>query len=168
MNFFKLLLLNLLLILPAGGATAAARVPVKSVNTWLEQILILNARKDCSVIEHGVLKVDRKNLVHEINANNDEVPDYIIDMNGFSCSTAASLWSGTAGRVVMILASDKDVNNNDVLWNIVFDASIQDWSWNAAKQQLKFYNHGASVGSEGNWVTWKYDDYLKQNAWENH
>lgn len=65
--------------------------------------IIDDARKDCQSFENGVLEVSA-DAISLVDLTGNGVPDEVVDASHFSCSSAASLFCGTGGCAVSVVA----------------------------------------------------------------
>ena len=69
------------------------------------QTRITDATANCTEMEGGTLTVDSSGLMRP-DLNRDGTPDWILDEQAFSCSSAQSLFCGTAGCNTTVLVGD--------------------------------------------------------------
>lgn len=66
--------------------------------------ILAEAAKLCSEQDNGVFASD--GAVREIDLTGDAKPDTLVDEGLFTCTTAASLYGGSGGSMIHILAND--------------------------------------------------------------
>ena len=65
--------------------------------------VIAEARADCALFDDGELTVS-DDAVAEVELTGDDTPEQILDTQGLRCSTAASLYCGTGGCSIFVIA----------------------------------------------------------------
>lgn len=90
------------LVLLLSGMTPA----LAANNDAAVKAVIAAARKDCEGFEKGRFSMSNKAITrHELTG--DQSPETVIDAGEFSCSSAASLYGGTGGSSLWVVANGK-------------------------------------------------------------
>ena len=79
--------------------------------------IIEEARQDCSSFENGKLTLSDK-VINKVDVTGDGKADEIIDFSGISCSSAASLYCGTGGCSLEVIADGKSTRFLTKDWNV--------------------------------------------------
>ncbi|MCL5776589.1 hypothetical protein M1105_06255 [Limibaculum sp. FT325] len=69
----------------------------------LAEARLAEASADCEGLDGGVFSTDGA-AITEVDLTGDAIPDEIIDEGTFRCSSAASLWCGTGGCGLTVIA----------------------------------------------------------------
>ena len=77
-------------------------LPVAAQALTPEDVLA-EARADCAGFEKGVLTVPPE-AVQQIELTGEGAPETVIDWGLLQCSSAASLWGGSGGQMLTVLA----------------------------------------------------------------
>jgi hypothetical protein len=94
----KRLLVTLALLWPATGLSAPP------TQEWRDKI-ISEARSGCEVMDGELSLADE--AVLDIDLTGDGKPETLIDTSNFSCSTSASMFCGTGGCSIYVLAQGR-------------------------------------------------------------
>lgn len=70
----------------------------------LSDRILAAASQECRSFENGSLSVDMDQAISRLDVTGDGSPDEIIDSHAFACSTAASLFCGTGGCGLTVIA----------------------------------------------------------------
>lgn len=126
--------------LAAAGALvlgcAAASADVPQFDT--PEAVIADARAHCAAFENGVF--DEGDAITRITLGDPPAPVVLVDEGAFACSSAASLWCGTGGCGLHLLAGDR------VLWRLAKGWRVTEW---AGDRLLLIALHGADCGGTG-------------------
>lgn len=120
----------------AGIASAATAAEAPSERA---QLVIEAARQACAGYPRGQFAAGG-DAITAIDLTGDGVPEEIIDESTFRCSSAASLYCGTGGCMVRIIADGETVERLAKAWRIV--------EWGESLIVL-FALHGTACGSSG-------------------
>lgn len=90
-------------ILAALVAAAMTPAPVQAdPNTPALDAILAEAAAECAGFDNGLFGTEDFALSH-VDLTGDGTPDVVIDYQGFTCTGAASLWSGTGGGPLVFL-----------------------------------------------------------------
>lgn len=80
--------------------------------------IIQNARQKCNDLDNGEFYSTEKAIVLHDFAG-DGKPEELIDAAQFSCSTAATLWGGSGGTYLWVVAPDKTYEFLAHKWRVI-------------------------------------------------
>ncbi len=115
-------------VLALGGPAAAQTVDE----------VMAEAKADCASFENGVLTV-LPDAVTEIELSGAAPAEVLIDWAKFDCSSMASLWGGTGGSTLTILAAGVRTDHLALGWKLV--------GWDEPVLLLAL--HGGECGATG-------------------
>ncbi|MEM9046071.1 MAG: hypothetical protein AAGC81_15390 [Pseudomonadota bacterium] len=95
------------------GPTLGMSQESDQVRTVIEQV-----RADCAEFEDGALDV-KPGAVSQVELTGDDRPEEIVDSRFLSCSSAASLYCGTGGCSIWVLAEGTTRNLLVKDWQVV-------------------------------------------------
>lgn len=102
---------TILLLLLSSSATGGDS-PTTSAN------LIERARSECAEFEGGNFDItDRAVTMHDFTGDNQ--PEEVVDASQFACSTAASMWNGSGGTFLWVIADNKAYEFLAHKWRVV-------------------------------------------------
>ncbi len=78
-------------------------LPVPALAAETAERIIAQARADCRAFENGTLTLG-ENAVVQADLTGDGQPEEIVDSRAFTCSSAASLFCGTGGCTITVVA----------------------------------------------------------------
>ena len=96
----------------AGSTDGSAQDMSALANKIIEE-----ARQDCQSFEDGKLTLG-ENVYTQIDVTGDGKPDEAIDFSEISCSTAASLYCGTGGCSLEVIADGKSTRFLTKDWKV--------------------------------------------------
>ncbi len=80
--------------------------------------IVQNAKRDCNGFENGEFSATEKTItLHDLTG--DGRPEEIVDASQFSCSTVASLWGGTGGTFLWVIAEGKAYEFLAHYWQVI-------------------------------------------------
>ena len=80
--------------------------------------LIERARSECAGFNSGAFDVTEKAITsHDITG--DGRPEEVVDASQFACSTAASMWNGSGGTYLWVIADKKPYEFLAHRWRVV-------------------------------------------------
>jgi hypothetical protein len=100
--------------------------------------VLAEAAADCSSFENGAFAA-APTAVSTPDVTGDGQPDSVVDYAGFTCSTVASMWGGTGGTSLAVLADGKRFDFLALGWQVL------DW----AGPVLLLDVHGIECGGTG-------------------
>jgi hypothetical protein len=80
--------------------------------------IIQKAKNECSDFEGGELHVGQQAITYH-DLTNDGQPEAIVDAAELSCSTAASLWSGSGGTYLWIIVDGQTYEYLAHKWRVI-------------------------------------------------
>jgi len=80
--------------------------------------IIEQAKLDCNSFENGAFQSTEKAVVH-YDFNGDGTNEALVDGAQFSCSTALTLWGGSGGTFLWVIAPDKTYEFLAHRWKVV-------------------------------------------------
>jgi len=80
--------------------------------------VLAEAAADCAAAENGVFSA-AEGAVTEVDLTGDVMPDYVVSAAYFDCSTMASLWGGTGGAPIFVLANGQRRDATVLDWKVV-------------------------------------------------
>lgn len=78
-------------------------LPMPALAAETAEPIIAQARADCRSFENGTLTLG-ENAIVQADLTGDGLPEEIVDSREFTCSSAASLFCGTGGCTVTVVA----------------------------------------------------------------
>jgi hypothetical protein len=84
----------------------------------LVDTVIQQARHECQSLDNGKMDIGEQAVTH-IDVTGDGSPDQIVDSSKFSCSSAASLFCGTGGCGVTVVANGTQSRFLAKAWKVV-------------------------------------------------
>ena len=80
--------------------------------------IVQKAKRECAEIDDGKFNATEQAIkLHDFTG--DGRPEEIVDASQFSCSTAASLWSGTGGTYLWLIVDGKTYEFLAHKWQVV-------------------------------------------------
>ena len=80
--------------------------------------IIKQAQAECAGWENGVLEM-KPGTLSQVELTGDDTPEEIIDSSQFHCSSAASLYCGTGGCSIWVVAEGKATNLLVKDWQVI-------------------------------------------------
>jgi len=118
------------------AVVAALWLPTAALASETVEGVIAQARADCRSFENGTLTV-AENAIVQADLTGDGRPEEIVDSREFTCSSAASLFCGTGGCTVTVVAEGVARTFLAKAWRIV------DWG---SQPILLLAVHGSDCG----------------------
>ena len=92
-------------------------LPTASFAQSVEDVLA-EAAAECTAFDGGVMTV-HDGAVNAVELTGDAAAETIIDRSAIECSTAASLWGGTGGSMISVLANGTRRDWLTLGWKVV-------------------------------------------------
>lgn len=126
-------------LLVVAAAVALASPAAGGSPSVLARQLVERARQTCAGFEHRRFSGGER-AIAEVDLTGDGMPEEIVDESAYRCSTAASLYCGSGGCMVRIVAHGKVFERLAKAWRIV--------EWGKSRIVL-FALHGTACAGSG-------------------
>jgi len=112
--------------------------------------VIDRARTDCKSLGNGILTTDPFKTVSLADLTGDDRPEEIVDANHFSCTTARTLFCGTAGCELTVIVNEQPFKFLAKAWKVEKDFGGQ--------PVLKLAVHWSACEYKNTcWESWKWN-----------
>ena len=101
------------LVLLCGSSVASGAEPLPVATE-----IVRNAERECASFEGGKFSMTERAITsHDFTG--DGQPEEVVDASQFSCSTAASMWGGSGGKYLWVIADGKAYEFLAHKWRVV-------------------------------------------------
>lgn len=138
---------------PIAALALAAQTPATAQNVppaqWPAEVRAHHAAlvAECRLIDRGRVTLER-DFVRRLDFTGDGRPDFLVDMHSMNCSTALTLYCGSAGCAYTLFLAEADGRYRDVdvftgdaelvirqgrpLLRVERDGDVRLWGWNGS------------------------------------